>query len=136
MTKKHPAPHIRTKPLRDSARAGGGLNAHRLVAEQAVEMANELFEVYAMENAIYRRLRAGGAVTEAQARKVFVARTAPRLLEDARQALTACLAQPDDVCPVSQKDQIAEALILDNDLRAKRIVAQNRVVAPGTGAVN
>jgi hypothetical protein len=34
----------------------GGLNVHRLVADVASEMANELFEVYARENAIYKRL--------------------------------------------------------------------------------
>jgi hypothetical protein len=130
------APHVRTKRLVDPLRAGGGLNAHRLVAETAVEMANELFEVYAVENAVYRRLRADGALTEAQARKVFVSRVAPRLLEDARKALTACLAQSDAEVPVSLKDQIAEALILDNDLRAKRIVAEDRIRAPGSGAVH
>jgi hypothetical protein len=114
----------------DPVRFGPGLNAHRLVAEQAIEMANELFEAYARNNAMYHKLRAGGEVTEPQARRVFVERVAPRLLEDARQALTRCLALPDDQMPVAQKDEIAEALILDNDLRAKRIVAQNRVRAP------
>jgi hypothetical protein len=61
---------------------------------------------------------------------VFVERVAPRMLEDARQALTTLLTLPDDKMPVAQKDEIAEALILDNDLRAKRIVAQDRVTAP------
>lgn len=122
------SPHIRTKRVVDRPRFGGGLNAHRLVAETAVEMANELFEVYAMENAIYRKLRADGQVTEKHARHIFVERMAPRLLEDARQALTQCLAQPDDVCPVSQKDQIAEALIADNDLRAKRMIAERAMI--------
>jgi hypothetical protein len=122
-------PHIRTKRVIDPIRAGGGLNAHRLVAETAIGMANELFEVYAMENAIYRRLRVDGQVSEKQARRFFVERTAPRLLEQAREALTECLSQPDDVCPVSQKDRIAEALILDNDLRAKRIVTDDRIAA-------
>jgi hypothetical protein len=133
---KYAGPHVRTRQLRDPLRAGGGLNAHKLVAETAVEMANELFEVYAMENAIYQRLRADGQVTELQARRFFVERIAPRLLEEARQALTACLAQPDDVCPVSQKDKIAEALILDNDLRAKRIVTDRRLMAAGSGMVH
>ena len=123
-------PHVRTKRLQDPVRFGPGLNAHRLVAEQAVEMANEMFEVYARHNAMYHKLRAGGAVTEAQARRVFVERVAPRMLEDARQALTTLLALPDDKMPAAQKDEIAEALILDNDLRAKRIVAQDRITAP------
>ena len=48
---------------------------------------------------------------------------------ESRTALADCLAQPDDVCPVSQKDKIAEALILDNDLRAKRIVTDDRIAA-------
>ena len=129
-TKKYAGPHVRTKRLVDPLRAGGGLNAHHMVAETAVAMANELFEVYARDNAVYHKLRAGGEVTEAQARKVFVERVAPRLLEDARQALTACLAQPDDVMPIAQKDEIAAALIADNNLRAKRIVASDRVRAP------
>lgn len=115
--------HIRTKRVLDAPRAGGGLNAHKLVAETAIEMANELFEVYAVENAIYRALRANGQVTAEQARRVFVERVAPKLLEDARLALTECLSQPDDVCAPRQKDIIAEALIADNDLRARRKVA-------------
>jgi hypothetical protein len=122
--------HIRTKRVVEKLRAGGGLNAHRLVAEIAIEMANEYFEVYALENEWYRKMRADGRVTEKEARRVFVERTAPRLFEDARQALADCLAQPDDVCPVSLKDQIAEALILDNDLRGNRIVAEDRVTVP------
>lgn len=135
MTKALASPHIRTRRLVDPIRAGGGLNAHHMVAETAVGMANELFEVYAMENDIYRGLRAQGRVSEKDARKFFVERIAPRLLEEARQALTACLSQPDDVCPVTLKDQIAEALILDNDLRAKRMVTDQRLIA-GSGTMH
>lgn len=133
-SKTYGGPHIRTKKLRDPLRTGGGLNAHKLVAEQAVEMAQELFEVYARHNAMYHKLRAGGQVTEKQARQVFVERVAPRLLEDARQALTTCLTLDDEVMPVAQKNEIAEALILDNELRAKRIVASDRV--GGIGVVH
>jgi hypothetical protein len=128
-------PHIRTKRVVENPNFGGGLNAHRLVAETAVEMANELFEAYALENAIYRKLRADGQVSEKAARRVFVERVAPRLLEDARGALTQCLAQPDEAVPVSMKDKIAEALIADNDLRAKRIVASDRV-SPSAGFIH
>lgn len=130
MSSKRKTPHIRTKRLVDPLRAGGGLNAHFLVAKTAVEMANELFEVYALENAIYRRLRADGQVTEKQARRVFVDRVAPKLLEDARQALTTMLEQPDDRVPVSLKNQIADALIADNELRANRVVAASQAVVP------
>jgi len=125
------APHVRTKRLVDRLPFGGGLNAHRLVAETAIEMANEFFEVYAAQNEIYRKLRADGRVSEKQARRFFVERTAPTLLEAARIALTDCLAQPDDVMPVAQKNEIAEALILDNDLRAKRMVTDERLMAAG-----
>jgi hypothetical protein len=123
------APHI-GKKTRDRPNFGPGLNAHRLVAEQAIEMAQELFEVYARENSIYRALRANGQVSAKQARLVFIERVAPRLLEDARQALTACLSQPDDMVPVSLKDQIAEALILDSPLRASRLVAADQATIP------
>ena len=111
-------------------RAGGGLNAHRLVAETAVEMANELFEVYARENTIYRGMKEAGATSEKQARKAFVARVAPRLLEEARQQLTSCLAEPDDRVTAHMKQEIYEALIADNDLRANRTVASSEAHIP------
>jgi len=123
------SPHI-GKRTRDRPNFGPGLNAHRLVAEQAVAMAQELFEVYAQENSIYRALRAGGQVSAKQARLVFVERVAPKLLEEARQALTACLSQPDDMVSVSLKDQIAEALILDSPLRASRLVTADQATIP------
>jgi hypothetical protein len=111
-------------------RFGPGLNAHRLVAETAVEMANELFEVYARDNATFHALRGRGEITTEQARLVFVDRVAPRLLSDARQALAACLKQPDDVMPRAQKDEIAEALILDAPLQAARFVAADQATVP------
>lgn len=123
------SPHIRRKTL-DLPNFGPGLNAHRLVAETAVEMAHELFEVYARSNDVYRALRAGGQVTAKQARLVFVDRVAPKLFQDARQALTACLSQPDDVVPVAQKNEIAEALILDAPLQAHRMVAASQATVP------
>jgi len=106
---------------------GPGLNAHWRVAKVAVEMANALFEEYAAVNAIYRRLRAEGRVSEADARRLFVERVGPRMLEQARIALTDMLTQPG--VPTAVKDEITEALILDNDLRAKRIVADERLVS-------
>jgi hypothetical protein len=111
-------------------RAGTGLNAHRLVAETAVEMANELFEVYAADNGIYRAMKEKGLTTEAKARKAFVTRVAPRLLEDARQSLVSCLAEPDDRVTPHMKQEIYEALIADNDLRANRAVAASSARIP------
>lgn len=119
------APHVRTRRLVDPTNAGGGLNAHRRVAAVAVEMANHLFEEYMRVNAIYHQMRAAGQVTEKAARKLFVERVAPRMLEDARRALTDMLTQPDDRVPPSMKEEIAEALMLDNDLRGKRIIAED-----------
>ena len=112
--------------------AGGGLNAHRLVAEVAVEIANELFEVYARDNGIYRAMKERGLTTEKAARKAFVARVAPRQLEEARQQLTSCLAEPDDRVTPLLKQEIYEALILDNDLRANRAVAASQAHIPST----
>jgi hypothetical protein len=119
------SPHVRTRPILDPSRLSGqgtGLNAHRIVAETAVAMANEHFEHYMIvNNALWNTLREH--LTEKQARMVFVAKIAPMLLEEARLALTDCLTQPDDVCPKSLKDKIADALIKDTDLRANRLKA-------------
>jgi hypothetical protein len=121
--------HIGRK-TRELPRFGPGLNAHRLVAEVAVEMAHELFEIYASDNTIYRALRANGEVSEKAARLVFVERVAPRLLQDARQTLAKMLSQPDDIVPTAQKDEIAEALVLDAPLMASRFVAEDQATIP------
>lgn len=114
----------------------GGLNVHRLVAEVACEMANELFEVYARENAIYKRLRADGEITEKQARLYFVQRLMPKLYEDARQQLASCLAEPDERVSEHMKQEIFQALCLDNDLRANRQVSRDRMTLPKQLAVH
>ena len=106
-----------------------GLNAHRLVASVAIEMAQELFEVYARDNAVYRKLRADGQVTERAARTLFVDRVAPRLLEDARAQLASMLAPGADTTE-HIKTQIYEALCLDSDLRANRFVAEDQAAIP------
>ncbi len=119
------APHI-GRPTRDPDNLGGigrGLNAHWRVAKVAIEMAEELFGVYMLDNDWWHKMSAGGEVSEKQGRKLFVNCVAPQLLEDARLSLVDALALPDSVMPQSQKDEIAEALILDNPLRAKRQVA-------------
>ena len=106
-----------------------GLNAHRMVASVAIEMAQELFEVYARDNAVYRKLRADGQVTERAARTLFVEGVAPRLLEDARAQLASMLAADAPTCEYT-KEQIYEALCLDSDLRANRFVAEDQAAIP------
>lgn len=106
------------------------LNAHKLVARQANAMAEELWEIYARDNATYRALRANGQVSERDARALFIRRVIPKLYEDARSALVMMLEQPDDVVPVSLKNEIAEALILDNPHRGNRMVAREHAVVP------
>ena len=106
------------------------LNAHRLIAKTAAEMAEAMFEVYARDNDTYKRLRADGQITEKEARRLFVMRVAPKLYEDARQTLVAMLAKPDDEVCVAMKDEIAEALIADNALRAHRKVAAQHAKVP------
>lgn len=127
-------PHIGRKTAELSRLSGTntGLNAHRMVAECAVKMAEEYFESFAVDNAFYKAIRAQGQITENAARLVFVERVAPQLLEDARRALTDCLALPDDVMPRKQKDEIADALVKDTDLRANRFVAEENATVPST----
>lgn len=119
------APHVRTRRVRDPSRLSGqatGLNAHRMVAEMAVEMAQAQFELYmANDNKLYRALREN--LTAKQIRTAFLAKAAPMMLEEARLALTDCLTQPDDVVTPHMKDKIADALIKDSDLRANRLRA-------------
>lgn len=125
--------HVRTRKIVENSRIAGighGLNAHRMVAETAVEMANAAYERYmSAHNEAYRAFRAH--LTEKQARLAFVARIAPILLEEARLALTDCLAQPDDVCSQRLKDEIVAALVADTDFRANRQVAAQHATLPG-----
>lgn len=113
------------------------LNAHIMVVVQAREMANEWFEVFMHENDLWRAMRERGAISEQKAchaeraaRRLFVNRIAPKFYEQAREALAAMLEQPDDKVPISQKDAIADALILDNDLRGNRLVAKSKATLP------
>jgi hypothetical protein len=125
--------HVRTRKIVENSRLAGigrGLNAHRMVAETAVAMAQEAYEQYmSAHNEAYRAFRQN--LTEKQARLAFVAKIAPVLLEDARLALVDCLAQPDDVCTPRLKSEIMDALVKDNDLRANRSVAAQHAALPG-----
>lgn len=117
-------PHIGRTTL-DNSRLSGmgtGLNAHRLVAETAVSLAQSCYEAWmGANNELYRKMREN--LTNKQIETIFISKVAPTLLEEARKALATCLSQPDSEVPVSMKDQIAEALILDTDFRANRFKA-------------
>lgn len=117
--------HIRTRKIVENSRiagAGRGLNAHRMVAETAVQMADAAFEQYmSAHNELWKAMREN--LTEKQARVAFIARIAPMLLEEARLVLTDCLSQPDDECTPHMKAQIVDALVKDTDFRANRSVA-------------
>lgn len=119
------APHIRTRPIRENSRIAGigrGLNAHRMVAETAVKMAYELYEDWmGAHNEVRKAFLA--IPTEKARQLVFVKQAAPQLLEEARIALADCLSQPDEVVSRRLKDEIADALIKDTDLRANRVKA-------------
>jgi hypothetical protein len=118
------APHIGRKTL-DNSRLSGmgtGLNAHRLVAETAVGLARNVYEAWmGANNELYRAMRR--ELSNKEIETIFIAKVAPTLLEEARKALADCLSRPDSEVPVSMKDQIAEALILDTDFRANRFKA-------------
>lgn len=113
---------------RKHIKSGGGLNAHAMVAAMAIEMAQAMWEVYAQDNVLYRKMRADGTVTEKAARRLFVERVAPRMLEEARGALVDLMTAPNT--PQYSRDQIEEALILDSDLRANRFVAADQAIVP------
>lgn len=110
------------------------LHAHPMVRDLAEKMANELFETYAQVDGYYSALKEAASkdgtmpATEKRARKLFVARVAPRLFEEARRALTAVLASED--ATDYMKQQVMDALIKDNMMRANRTVARSSVKVP------
>jgi hypothetical protein len=118
------SPHIGRKTLENSRLSGmgTGLNAHRLVAETAVGLAQSCYEAWmGVNNELYRVMRR--ELTNKQIETVFIAKVAPTLLEEARLVLTDMLSMGDAEVPKSLKDEIAEALILDTDFRANRVRA-------------
>lgn len=132
------SPHVRTRRIVENSRLAGigrGLNAHRMVAETALAMAEARYEQYmGANNELYRVLREN--LTEKQMRLAVVAKIAPQLLEEARLALTDCLSQPDNVCSKRMKDEIVEALVKDTDFRANRSVAAQHAMLPGMMSVH
>lgn len=118
-TRPIPTPSIMASERAKQYNPSNGLNAHWRVAEVAQQMANELWPIYARDNEFYRHMRAGGQITEDDARIQFVMRMTPKLLEDAREMLAECLNSK--ALSDKEKMEVHEALVLDNDLRAGRI---------------
>jgi hypothetical protein len=114
--------HVRTKAIREDSRlagAGLGLNAHRMVAETAMKLAQEDFDWFMSGDNFW-----WGVFKRAPAKEgmiLYLAAAAPLYLEPARKVLTDLLALPDDQCSVHVKDRILDALIKDTDFRANRL---------------
>jgi hypothetical protein len=98
---------------------------HKLVVDTAVQMAHELYDSMMMQNQWWeewKRLNPGASRHTLEQR--FVNKNLPLLVPQARAALAKCL-QPGQVPGLTerQKEEIAEALILDNQLVASRAAA-------------
>lgn len=96
----------------------GGQHCHRLVSETAKKMAAELFELFAKDNTWYKgaqKLNPGLSASQLEA--MFVKQRWPQLVEDARATLAKLLGTN---IAESLKNEIYQALILDNGLRANR----------------
>jgi hypothetical protein len=82
------------------------ITAHELVAATAVGLAEEIYqEVMSSSNLAFK---------QSISREDFVKKAAPELLKPARNLLGSQLNDP--LLPDSLKEQIAQALILDNSL--------------------
>lgn len=104
------------------------IHAHQLVAATARGMAEELFDMLLHGNDTFARYKDLSALlaemqsatvnaSQRQIRQRFVTLATEKLLEQARATLAQML-----TTPISQdlKNTIAEALILDNELRGHR----------------
>jgi len=91
---------------------------HEMVKATAQEMAGACFQELAKDNLRWARMKAMCPdLSTADTEKAFVAKLWPYLIEQARVTLAAMLSGPlADVL----KDQIAEALVLDNELRFEK----------------
>ncbi len=107
------------------------VHAHQMVANTALEMANELYEAFMHDNAVYAEWkRQHPGLSDKGLRSTFVKKFWPRCIESARATLAAMLSGPyDDDC----KQKIHEGLILDATLkrgRARGMVAAVSSVDP------
>lgn len=82
---------------------------HKLIADTAKQMAAEVYEVLAKDNAFFRRF---------PRRRHYVAAQWPVFVPDARATLAQMLTGD---APQGVKDQIEEALMLDRPLRDKTV---------------
>ena len=100
------------------------IHAHKLVAEVAVAAAHEKYDQLMFDDMLWAewKRRHPGMSSKALEAK-FVREWAPKCVEIARATLTMLLTQPIDE---GLKEQIHEALILDNTLARGRQTAQAR----------
>lgn len=105
-------------PKSKFSRAPNAAAAHRLVRDVAVDFAHEAYAALMARNDWYDALkRANPGVTPEWLEKGWVNMHYPRFLEAARAQMAGMLAGPQDG-PL--KEQIAEALMLDNTLTRGR----------------
>lgn len=96
-------------------------HAHKLIAKTAREMAEAVYEGYMHDNRIYAHWkRVCPELTPRLARKKFVELLYPQMIEEARQILAQMLGSTSSSVTEHMKREIAEALILDNELRLGR----------------
>lgn len=95
-----------------------GKHCHKMVAETAKGIAEAFVEFTMQDNEQFAALRAAHPdLTTEQTHKELSKRLWPQFIEQARATLAKMLAGPMEE---SLKEQIAQALILDNTLRRRR----------------
>lgn len=95
-----------------------GVYCHKLVAETAKNLARSIYERLASTNNEF--------FAQNPSMEVFVGKTWPGLVEDARTTLVQMLTLP---YPEELKEQIHEAIVLDNSLtrgRPERVASRTR----------
>lgn len=109
-----------------SRRAPRAVTCHKLVASTAISMAQELYETLMLDNLWYAtwKARCPGLTGEALMKK-FVELNTAGLVEQARATLAGMLSRPD--INQTMKDEIYEALLLDNTLKGERANAPTLV---------
>lgn len=93
-------------------------HTHKLIAETAQAMAHELYDTMMQDNVWYKAWKSANVGASVKALETrFVNRNWPRLVPEARATLAKMLAGPYDG---ALKQQIYQALILDNSLRRQK----------------
>lgn len=102
--------------------------AHKLVRDTAVSMAHELYDAMMMHDLWWKQWRdQNPGVSRHTLEQRFVNKNLPLLVPQARAALAKCL-QPGQVPGMTdkQRDEVAQALILDNQLVDSRAAASKK----------